>query len=44
MYASPCMQKNTEDTIMKYAVDANLFRLGSSILKFAGHSKTLYTF
>ena len=29
MYVTPCMQ-NTEETIAKYAVDANLFRLGSS--------------
>ena len=32
MHASPCMQ-NTEDTIAKYAVDANRFRMGSPILK-----------
>ena len=29
MYAYPCMQ-NTEETIAKYAVDDNLFRLGST--------------
>ena len=28
----PCIQ-NSEDTIAKYAVDANLFRLGSTNLK-----------
>ena len=28
-YANPCMQ-NTKDTIAKYAVDANLFQLGST--------------
>ena len=29
MYVTPCMQ-NTEETIAKYAVDANLFQLGST--------------
>ena len=29
MHATPCIQ-NTEETIAKYAVDANLFRLGST--------------
>ena len=29
MHAYPCMQNN-EETIAKYAVDANLFRLGST--------------
>ena len=29
MHVTPCMQ-NTEETIAKYAVDANLFQLGSS--------------
>ena len=29
MYAHPCMQ-NTDETIAKYAIDANLFRLGST--------------
>ena len=29
MHVTPCMQ-DTEETIAKYAVDANLFRLGST--------------
>ena len=30
IYVTPCIQ-NTEETIVKYAVDANLFRLGFTI-------------
>ena len=35
----PCMQ-NTEEIIAKYAVNANMFGQGSSILKHAGSGGT----